>query len=145
MNFDLRESFDADGDEFLVTITSDRMPYPIANGIRIEGVYSQNLPSGEHNLTFMAVDTSGMVRTVNLTILITPTSPVPAIASPSDGSFIPPGQTVILDSFGTIDHDGDLVMIEWSLSDGTVIGNSCLLYTSPSPRDLWISRMPSSA
>ena len=23
--------------------------------------------------------------------------------------------------------------------------NSCLLYTSPSPRDLWISRMPSSA
>ena len=24
-------------------------------------------------------------------------------------------------------------------------GISCLLYTSPSPRDLWISRMPSSA
>ena len=28
--------------------------------------------------------------------------------------------------------------------DGTFI-NGCLLYTSPSPRDLWISRMPSSA
>ena len=25
------------------------------------------------------------------------------------------------------------------------IDRSCLLYTSPSPRDLWISRMPSSA
>ena len=25
------------------------------------------------------------------------------------------------------------------------IPNACLLYTSPSPRDLWISRMPSSA
>ena len=25
------------------------------------------------------------------------------------------------------------------------ITNVCLLYTSPSPRDLWISRMPSSA
>ena len=24
-------------------------------------------------------------------------------------------------------------------------GKACLLYTSPSPRDLWISRMPSSA
>ena len=72
----------------------------------------------------MAVDSSGMVRTVNLTILITPTSPVPTIASPSDGSFIPPGQTIILDSFGTIDHDGDLAMIEWSLSDGTIIGNN---------------------
>ena len=27
----------------------------------------------------------------------------------------------------------------------TVLSNFCLLYTSPSPRDLWISRMPSSA
>ena len=25
------------------------------------------------------------------------------------------------------------------------INNSCLLYTSPSPRDMWTSRMPSSA
>ena len=25
------------------------------------------------------------------------------------------------------------------------LGIDCLLYTSPSPRDLWISRMPSSA
>ena len=25
------------------------------------------------------------------------------------------------------------------------LDNNCLLYTSPSPRDLWISRMPSSA
>ena len=29
--------------------------------------------------------------------------------------------------------------------DETVILNTCLLYTSPSPRDLVISRMPSSA
>ena len=28
---------------------------------------------------------------------------------------------------------------------GTPSGNSCLLYTSPSPRDLSTSRMPSSA
>ena len=26
-----------------------------------------------------------------------------------------------------------------------ILNNVCLLYTSPSPRDLWISRMPSSA
>ena len=31
-------------------------------------------------------------------------------------------------------HDGHLSLIK-----------DCLLYTSPSPRDLWISRMPSSA
>ena len=28
---------------------------------------------------------------------------------------------------------------------GKIIFKCCLLYTSPSPRDLWISRMPSSA
>ena len=38
-----------------------------------------------------------------------------------------------------------------ALADGTLImpgqgrDENCLLYTSPSPRDLWISRMPSSA
>ena len=26
-----------------------------------------------------------------------------------------------------------------------LVGKACLLYTSPSPRDLWLSRMPSSA
>ena len=31
------------------------------------------------------------------------------------------------------------------LSIGPISKKSCLLYTSPSPRDLWISRMPSSA
>ena len=29
--------------------------------------------------------------------------------------------------------------------DTEPLNNGCLLYTSPSPRDLWISRMPSSA
>ena len=30
-------------------------------------------------------------------------------------------------------------------STAGVAATGCLLYTSPSPRDLWISRMPSSA
>ena len=32
-----------------------------------------------------------------------------------------------------------------ALSMALVLPKDCLLYTSPSPRDLWISRMPSSA
>ena len=34
------------------------------------------------------------------------------------------------------------IMTDPAMADSTYI---CLLYTSPSPRDLWISRMPSSA
>ena len=42
--------------------------------------------------------------------------------------------------------DGERETRRWivtALGDGRYRG--CLLYTSPSPRDLWISRMPSSA
>ena len=32
-----------------------------------------------------------------------------------------------------------------SISSGAAVSNTCLLYTSPSPRDATLSRMPSSA
>ena len=38
------------------------------------------------------------------------------------------------------DERPDLILLDWMLP-----GTSCLLYTSPSPRDLSTSRMPSSA
>ena len=42
----------------------------------------------------------------------------------------------------SVDEDEDAVVVR----DGDlVVGQSCLLYTSPSPRDLSTSRMPSSA
>ena len=36
---------------------------------------------------------------------------------------------------------------QWDIKDGYYVGNllGCLLYTSPSPRDATLSRMPSSA
>ena len=38
-------------------------------------------------------------------------------------------------------ENDNILLIDGSLKDDL----DCLLYTSPSPRDLWISRMPSSA
>ena len=38
-----------------------------------------------------------------------------------------------------------LLMMAWKIGPALAAGNSCLLYTSPSPRDLSTSRMPSSA
>ena len=125
--FDLRGSFDADGDEYIVTIASDKLTKPIAEGIKTGSIHMHNLPAGEHNLTIKAVDSSGMERSTGLTILVRPSPPVPVISSPSDGLFIPPGQAITLDSFGTIDHDDDLVLIEWSLSDGSILGNAPVL------------------
>ena len=51
---------------------------------------------------------------------------------------IPKGKYIDLDDFSQNASPEEMV--------GLLKGiNTCLLYTSPSPRDLWISRMPSSA
>ena len=47
----------------------------------------------------------------------------------------------VSDSVSDSDSDSDSV----SDSDSDSVSDSCLLYTSPSPRDLSTSRMPSSA
>jgi len=55
-----------------------------------------------------------------------------------------PRGNVLLDDQG----DGQLIFIRHPFSDNPVVGRhslTCLLYTSPSPRDLSTSRMPSSA
>ena len=48
----------------------------------------------------------------------------------------------------TVQYDADLVA-PWSSGNtvqvGSAVSNGCLLYTSPSPRDGLLSRMPSSA
>ena len=51
------------------------------------------------------------------------------------------------EDFNKIDTEGDTLLIETGniLADFIRLFNSCLLYTSPSPRDRQKSRMPSSA
>ena len=44
----------------------------------------------------------------------------------------------VIDKYGTDS-------LRWFLSNGSAPGQDCLLYTSPSPRDATLSRMPSSA
>ena len=46
---------------------------------------------------------------------------------------------------GDMDGDGDLDIVATSQNDNNVMVYTCLLYTSPSPRDRQKSRMPSSA
>ena len=62
-----------------------------------------------------------------------------------------------LASFNLSDHVPDSILSKWKVSQRVLHGgmqegvdlitldNGCLLYTSPSPRDLSTSRMPSSA
>ena len=47
------------------------------------------------------------------------------------------------DLLGQLEHSYETRKAYWK--GGTVSVYGCLLYTSPSPRDMWTSRMPSSA
>ena len=62
------------------------------------------------------------------------------------------GKTQVIHDLSIDVKDGELIVIVGPSGCGKstllrmVAGlEDCLLYTSPSPRDLWISRMPSSA
>ena len=76
------------------------------------------------------------------------------------GMFVPSSGTVktsliatsmrrLAEGTGRVESHGDTLVTKILTSGGKVIGvetnNPCLLYTSPSPRDLSTSRMPSSA
>ena len=50
-----------------------------------------------------------------------------------------------LPSFRSDIHYNDLIKLHWIAGVDLLSGKTCLLYTSPSPRDLSTSRMPSSA
>ena len=44
-----------------------------------------------------------------------------------------------------IENGGDAIVVNTNVADEISVNNICLLYTSPSPRDATLSRMPSSA
>ena len=83
--FDFRRSFDPDGDDFTVTVTSDLIPEPILDGKTVEYWYNDYLPAGEHQLTFELRDSTDRVRTHTQTLFVLETGPIAVIDGLLDG------------------------------------------------------------
>ena len=66
-----------------------------------------------------------------------------AFAVADNVAIVKSGQNVEGVSFAAKDQSGAALV--YSVGDALYLGKDCLLYTSPSPRDLRLSRMPSSA
>ena len=109
-----------------------------------------NIPAGTYFVTVtaddgcMAVDSATLFAPAALAVNVTPTPPT----CPDEPN--PTGQIALTISGGTMPYtilweDGSTINPISNLSCGDSYSYTCLLYTSPSPRDLSTSRMPSSA
>ncbi len=121
--FDFRQSFDPDGDEFTVTVTSDLLAEPILQNKTNEYWYNDYLPAGEHRLTFELRDSTDRVRTHTQTLFVMETGPVAIIDGLLDGQYITPGSTITLDGSQSYDYDDDIVLYQWTTGDGQTIGS----------------------
>tara|TARA_Y100000741_G_scaffold98981_1_gene73478 strand:- start:1587 stop:3515 length:1929 start_codon:yes stop_codon:yes gene_type:complete len=121
--FDFRQSFDPDGDEFTVTVTSDLLAEPILQDKTTEYWYNDYLPAGEHRLTFELRDSTDRVRTHAQTLFVMETGPVALIDGLLDSQYIPPGSSITLDGSQSYDYDDDIVLYQWTTGDGQTLGN----------------------
>ncbi len=121
--FDFRQSFDPDGDDFTVSIYSDIMSEPIIEDKTTDYWYNDYLPAGVHTLRFELTDSTGMQRVHSQVLTVLETGPVAGIAGLTEGQYIPPGEPVVLDASDSYDYDYDIVLYQWSLSDGTLLSD----------------------
>jgi hypothetical protein len=114
--FDFRNSFDADGDEFTVTVFSDLMAEPILDSVPCcEYWYNDYMMAGTHTLTFVLTDSDGLQRTHLQALTVLETGPMAVISGLLDWQYVPPGDSIILSASDSFDYDNDIVLYEWSL------------------------------
>ena len=109
--FDFRSSFDADGDDFIVNISSNLMEGLIVENGSTNWWYNDFLPAGEHTITFTLTDSTDMVRIVNQTLIVNPTGPIAVIEGLAEGQYINPGELLHFD--GSLSYDADDDIIQW--------------------------------
>ncbi len=115
--FDFRESFDADGDNFTVTVESNLLTEPIVDNGTTDYWYNDNLASGTHSLTFTLVDDTGMTRVHNQSLQVLPTGPHAVIDGLLEGQYIPPGDVLVFNGTSSYDADDDIIAWIWKEHD----------------------------
>ena len=136
--FDFRNSFDPDENSFLVSIHSDLMGVILQNKTT-EYWYNDYLLAGTHILTIKLIDSNGMERIYTQKITVFESAPVANIHNLVDGQYIPPGEPVNLDASSSYDFDNDIVLYQWSLNDGTIIGDNQQEFVNFNPGSIQIN------
>ena len=108
---------------FKVSIFSDIMPEPILEDKTNEYWYNDYLPAGVHDLSFVLTDSTGRISNYSQQLTVFETGPTAGISDYSDGQYIPPGREITLNASASFDYDNDIILYQWSLGDGTEIGD----------------------
>ena len=96
------------------------MPGPVVNGVRQAGAIGSVIPDSQEQEPMLPLVAEGSIRLILLCS----------------------GDVLMARLRHTTDRDGDHA---YQLLRPRLVRSACLLYTSPSPRDATLSRMPSSA
>ena len=72
-------------------------------------------------------------------------SPLASFASPSKDTFSGDNSTTAFTMGQSVGDPNQIEVFVDNVRQEPTEAYTCLLYTSPSPRDMWTSRMPSSA
>ncbi len=117
--FDAQRSWDPDGDNFTLTVTSDLLEEPVLDAVSADYWYTRYMPAGMHSLTFTLTDDTNRssVYTQFLRVLASP--PVAVISSPLNGQLFGPGTSISLNGSGSHDADDDIILYRWYVGAGT--------------------------
>ncbi|MEC7142100.1 MAG: right-handed parallel beta-helix repeat-containing protein, partial [Candidatus Thermoplasmatota archaeon] len=133
--FDFRQSYDPDGDSFNVTITSNLESEPMVENGTIEYWYNDYMSAGEHIITVTLTDEHGLSRVYTQSLQVLPSDPFAVIANISEGTSIPPGETIEVIGADSYDYDDDIFRYEWRIDSpsGTVVSTMPNFTYKPTP------------
>ena len=120
--FDFRDSIDYDANSFTVSLYSN-LSGAIFEDVLKDDVHDVFLEHGEHELSFVLVDSTGRSREQTQKITITQTGPIAVISGLENGQYVPPGFNIEISAAESYDFDNDIVLYQWALPTGEIIGD----------------------
>jgi len=84
-------------------------------------------------------DSTGKIRTHSQFLTVQETAPIAGIEGLFEGQYIPPGTEIVLNGSASYDYDNDIVLYEWSTSDGIDLGDKEVVFVNFQPGPIQIT------
>ena len=120
INWDASGSIDYDGDNFTMTVLDEDGNILLEN-VDSRFIYNFRLPSGQHTLTAILSDETGMNSSTDFTFQVYESGPYAGMLSPENGRDYPPSTSLTLSANASVDWDNDISSYEWYIVNNTLL------------------------